>query len=84
MKAVARLQEYVKLDNDIIDKNEESDFTKFCESHCEDILAVLDCVDQIDFLIKNLDSSDFYDTHDYLVVKDFLKKITSILQNIID
>ena len=85
MKAIANLKEYVKIDDEIIDKKEESDFTKFCDKHCESIMAVVDCVEQIAFAIESLDSCDFFDRHDYLIVKDYLKEnILPIIEDVLD
>ena len=85
MSVINSLKEYLDIDTIAIDRTKEDDFTKFCDKHCEDIAQIVDCVEQIDFTIKSLDSCDFFDHHDYLVVKDYLKKnITPILEDILD
>lgn len=40
-KNIKNLEEYIRLDRENI-VYDDSDFAKFCKSHCEDIQAVLD------------------------------------------
>lgn len=40
-KNIKNLKEYIRLDRENI-VYDDSDFAKFCKSHCEDIQAVLD------------------------------------------
>lgn len=40
-KNINNLKEYIRLDRENI-VYDDSDFAKFCKSHCEDIQAVLD------------------------------------------
>ena len=40
-KNIKNLKDYIRLDREYI-VYDDSDFAKFCKSHCEDIQAVLD------------------------------------------
>lgn len=84
MKPYNRLREYVELDKNIIERDEISDFIRFCDQHCDDITDVCDCLDEIVGYIDRLDENDFEKYEEYCFVKSFLEPIKDIIKKVID
>lgn len=83
-KAIKNLEEYVEIDNRFVDKTDNSDFSKFCLAHVEDITNVVECIKEIKHLIEDLDSDDFDKIEDYKLVNAYYQKVYEIIKNVID
>ena len=84
MGVVSRLEDYVNLDENIIDYDEASDFAKFCNGHCADIMDLIGCVKEIKSCIKELDEDDFGTYDEYNLVRVHYEKIYDIIKKVLD
>lgn len=81
---IKNLKDYIRIDKDNINYD-DSDFAQFCKSHCEDIQAVLDELENQKELIKDCDEkySRLYKFHNnQCITKDFVKEIVKDLINV--
>lgn len=84
MKAYNNLKKYIEIDNIIIDKDNDDDFTEFCQNHIDDIDEMLTCVDEILFYIDNMEENDFDNTSEYNLVMYYMRQIKEIIKKVID
>lgn len=84
MKPYNRLREYVELDKNIIERDEISDFIRFCDQHCDDITDVCDCLDEIKSFIDSIDYNDFAIYDEYRSVMAYMNDIKDIIKKVID
>lgn len=84
MKAYNNLKKYIEIDNIIIDKDNDDDFTEFCQNHIDDIDEMLTCVDEILFYIDNMEENDFDNASEYNLVMYYMRQIKEIIKKVID
>ena len=84
MGAIKNLKEYIELDDVVVDKTEESDFSKFCSQHCQDIDEVVTALEEVFRIIRNLDDNDFDNYHDYQIVYAYYQKIYDEIKYVLD
>lgn len=82
-KAVNNLVDYVELDNAIVERD-NSDFANYCQSHCEDITEVCDCIKLIRDYIDNLSDNDFEKYSEYQLVISYMQEIKDTIKKVLD